>query len=97
MPSFRVTMSIGALRPGIAPGAILPAAASAARELVIVEASDLAVVAGEARITVRFAADEGELAEQIAEHVVAVTGQLATVVRWQITKRVKGAWLAPFA
>ena len=77
MPSFRVTIAIGALRPGIAPATVLPAAAAAAATLTTVEASDLAVVAGSARLIVRFTAEDRELAEQVAAHVLAVTAALA--------------------
>ena len=93
MPSYRVVLTIGALRPGVAPQRILPIAADAARELTIVEANDLAVVAGEARITVRFEAEDAELALQIGEHVVAVTGSSAEVLRAIVTERVGGAWV----
>jgi len=93
VPSYRVVLTIGALRPSVAPQRILPIAADAARELTIVEASDLAVVAGEARITVRFEAEDAELALQIGEHVVAVTGGSAEVLRAIVTERVGGAWV----
>jgi len=93
MPSYRVTMVIGALKPGVNPGAVLPLAAAAGRELVTVEASDLAVVAGEARITVRFTADELEIARQVGAHIVAVTDQSARVLRSAVTERVKNRWV----
>jgi hypothetical protein len=92
MPSFRVTMVIGALRNGVQPQSVLPAAAAAAEGLATVEASDLAIVAGTARITVRFTAEDAELARQIGEHVVAATGELAETQRWQVTERVKSRW-----
>ena len=92
MPSYRVTMVIGALAAGVSPQQVLPAAKAAALEHSVVEASDLAVVAGEARITVRFAADETEIAQQIGRHVAARTAALASVSRWQLTERVGGRW-----
>jgi hypothetical protein len=94
MPDFRVTMIIGALRPGVAPTAVLPAAKAAAGELTLVEASDLAVVSGEARITIRFESDDDELAAQIAEHVVAVTSGVAEIARHRTTRRVGPRWVA---
>jgi hypothetical protein len=93
MPDFRVTMVIGALRPGTAAAAVLPAAKAAAHELTMVEASDLAGVAGEARLTVRFESDDAELATQVAQHVVAVTHSLAEVTRFAVTRRVGGRWV----
>jgi hypothetical protein len=94
MPDYRVTMNIGALREGIAPASVLPAAAAAAAELTMVEASDLAIVAGAPRITVRYEAEDVELARQIGEHVAASTGQSAQVLSYRVTERVKGRWFA---
>ncbi|TFC50018.1 MULTISPECIES: hypothetical protein [unclassified Cryobacterium] len=93
MPSYRVIMSIGARQPGVRPEAVLPAAAGAAAELTTVEASDLAVVAGSARATVRFTADDGTAALAIGDHVVAKTRRVAAPVSWLVTERVKGRWL----
>jgi len=92
MPSYRVVMSIGALQPGVRPDAVLPAAARAAAEHTTVEASDLAVVAGQARATVRFTADDNAAALTIGRHVVAETRLVADPVTWQVTERVKGRW-----
>jgi hypothetical protein len=93
MPSYRVIMSIGALQPGVRPDAVLPAAAAAAAELTTVEASDLAVVAGSARATVRFTAEDADAALAVGRHVVAGTRRVADPVTWQVTERVKGRWL----
>jgi len=93
MPSYRVIMTIGALQPGVRPDAVLPAAAAAAAERTTVEASDLAVVAGSARATVRFTADDGTAALAIGDHVVAQTRLVAAPVTWLVTERVKGRWL----
>lgn len=57
MPSYRVIVSVGALRAGVAPQAVEPAAAAAAAERTVVEASSVDVVAREARLTVRFVAE----------------------------------------
>jgi hypothetical protein len=93
MPSYRVTISIGALQPGVRPHAVLPAAAAAAAEQTIVEAADLAVVAGTARVTVRFTADAGDAALAIGDHVVQQTRFLVEPVSWLVTERVQGRWL----
>jgi hypothetical protein len=92
MPSYRVTVTIGALRPGTRPESVLPAAARAAGELTTVEASDLAIVSGMPRITVRFTADDAGLAQRIGEHVVASTSSSAELLAWKVTERVKGRW-----
>jgi hypothetical protein len=94
MPSFRIAFAVGTLRAGVDPASVLPAAAAAARELTIVEASDLGVVAGTARITVRFTAEGGDLARQIGDHVVAQVTQLAALSGIRVTERVGGRWYA---
>jgi hypothetical protein len=86
-------MTIGALRPGASPGSVLPEAARAAAELTTVEASDVAGVAGSARVTVRFTADDGASALRIGRHVVEATRAAAEPLAWQVTERVKSRWL----
>lgn len=92
MPSYRVIVSIGALRPGVSPQAVEPAAAAAASERTVVEASSVDVVAREARLTVRFVADTGPEALSIAEHAVDRVGSLAETTGWRLTERVGGRW-----
>lgn len=92
MPSFRVTATIGVLQPGVAPATVLPAAAQAARELATVESYDVGVVAGEARITVRFTVDDDVAALRVAEHVWATTGALAQLARPALTRRYGPRW-----
>ena len=91
MPSYRVTLVVGALRG--APDAVLPAARAAASDLAVLEASDLQVVRGEARVVVRFTADDSELAAQVAEHVASVTATAAEITGWRLTERVGGTWV----
>jgi hypothetical protein len=93
MPSYRVTLEIGALGPGVNPARILPAAKAAAQTLTVVEAADVSVVAGRARIVVRFASEDGEVAAQIGRHVASIVQELAVVERLSITERVKSAWV----
>jgi hypothetical protein len=94
MPSYRVTMTLGALVPGVDPSVILPLAAQAARELAIVEASDVNVVAGSARATVRFTIDSNDLALQVAEHVAQVTATCVAVHDASVLERVGGRWMS---
>jgi len=93
MPSYRVTLTIGLLRPGVQPQQVLPAAAGAAAELTRVEARDLAVVAGEARITVRYLADHDEMARDVAGRVAGEVTGLAGVSRTAITRREGTRWV----
>lgn len=92
MPSFRVTATIGRLRPGVAPASVLPSAADAARDLATVESFDVGVVSGEARITVRFTADDEVQARRVADHVLATTGALAELSRVGLTRRYGARW-----
>lgn len=88
-----MTLVVGDLRPGVNPASVLPTAKAAALVLAVVEAADVQVVAGQARIIIRFAADEGEIAVQIGSHVAAVVGAAAQVEKWAITERVKNLWV----
>ena len=92
MPSFRVTVAIGTLRAGVRPDAVLPAAAEAAAERTVVEASSVDVVAREARLTVRFTADGVDEAIAVAEHTVDRLAADAQTGRWSVTERVGGRW-----
>ncbi|WP_431277736.1 hypothetical protein [Leifsonia poae] len=85
-------VAVGSLRPGVSPADVLPAAAAAAAELTVVEASSVDVVAREARLTVRFTADTVDETIAVAEHVVDRIRTLAEVGSWQLTERVGGRW-----
>jgi beta-lactamase class A len=84
-------MTIGALVAGTAPQQVVPGAAKAVAELTTVEASDLAVVSGRPRVTVRFTAEDAT-AHDIARHAVERTRRLAEVLTWRVTRRVGGRW-----
>jgi len=92
VPSYRVILTVGALRPGTPPEDVVPAAAAAAGALAVVEASGVDVVRGEARITVRFTADDADVAAVVAERTVGGTGEVAEVLSWRLTERVGGRW-----
>ena len=88
MPSFRIVLAIGALRPGVDPATVLPTAAAAARAGTTVEAYDVDVVRGQPRVTVRFTATDDDEADDIARRthhaVAAVAGVQSSVLsrRW---------------
>jgi hypothetical protein len=92
VPSYRVTVAVGALRAGVRPETVLPAAADAAAELTVVEASSVDVVAREARLTVRYIADTVDDAVTIAQHTVDRVETLARTGDWRVTERVGGRW-----
>lgn len=92
MPSFRVTITVGALRPGVPAESVLPTAAAAASAMTTLEASDLGVHRGAARITVRFTADADAAAATVADQVVLATNSVAQVSGWSLTRRDRGTW-----
>jgi hypothetical protein len=92
VPSYRITMTVGALRPGTDPAAVLPAAAAEAARVATLEANDIQVIRGEPRLTVRFTAEDDPAAERIAAAVRARTAELVDVPRASITRRDGGAW-----
>lgn len=92
MPSYRVTLGVGLLRGTTAPEDVLPAAADAARALTTVEAWDLGVVGGRARITVRFTADDDPTAHRVAGVVARTVAELARVDAPQVTRRWGNRW-----
>ncbi|WP_414172426.1 hypothetical protein [Clavibacter tessellarius] len=75
MPSYRIAMTVGALRAGADPSDVLPAAARVAAEHATLEANDIQVVRGEPRLTVRFTADDDAMAERVAGAVRARTAE----------------------
>ncbi|MBW8870924.1 MAG: hypothetical protein JF618_01690 [Leifsonia sp.] len=92
MPSFRVIVAVGRLHPGVDPTTIEPTAAAATSELAVVEASSVDVVAGEARLTIRFTEDSARTAFRVAEHTVARIRTVADTGAWRLTERVGGRW-----
>ncbi len=92
VPSYRVSIGVGLLRPGVDPAHVLPTAAAAARELATVEASDLAVTHGEARITVRFTVADDERALAVGQHVVATVDGLGDTTRPTLDRRAGPRW-----
>ena len=85
-------LTVGALRPGTPPQEVVPTAARSAAALAVVEASGVDVVAGEARITVRFTADDRHSAAAVAQHTVQGTDAAAEVVSWRLTERIGARW-----
>jgi hypothetical protein len=92
MPSFRVTVTIGALRPGVQPDSVLPFAAAAAARSAVVEASDVAVVRGAARIVVRYTADDVGAGWRVGSEVVRELASIAEPSAWSVTVRDGGRW-----
>jgi hypothetical protein len=87
-----VSLAVGTLRPGVDAASVLPAAADAARPLATVEASDVGIVRGRARVTVRFTADSDDAAHAVADAVLARTEQLAATSDGTLTRRWGSRW-----
>ncbi len=92
MPSYRVSLAVGLLQPGVDPADVLPAAADAARALATVEAYDVGVVRGRARLTVRFTADDDTAAHRVADAVQDGVDPLADTFGGTLTRRWGNRW-----
>lgn len=92
MPSYRVTMIVGPLELGVKPESVLPTLTQAIADFTVVESSDIDVVNGSPRVTVRFTADTDEAAFLIAEQGIDGSRVSASPIAWQVTRRVQGRW-----
>jgi hypothetical protein len=98
VPSYRLELEIGDLRPGKTPDQVMDAAQSSLGHHV--DATDIALVRGTPRILLRFtvpassAAEEDAAARLAAHHAhVAVEG-IASTGRSHLLRRRRGSWLA---
>lgn len=92
MPSYRVRAFVGLLRPGTAAPDLLPDAVAFARTLVVVEASDVEVVRGRARVTVRYQADDDARARQAGWAVLHHLDERAEIEGRTLTRRFGARW-----
>lgn len=93
MSDFRITLTVGALRPGIAPEDVLPRIADAGAELTLIEASELRIVSGTPRLVIRFEAADDPDAARLAGHMLRAATALIEVRHTVLTRRVGGRWL----
>lgn len=92
MPSYRVRLAVGLLRPGANPADVLPTAIAAARELTAVEDGQIDIVRGVPRVTVRFEAPDDLAAAGIARAVVERAEDLVDVDVSRVTRRYGARW-----
>lgn len=92
VPSYRVSAAVGLLRPGTAAPDVLPEAVEVARGMTTVEAFDVALVRGAARVTVRYEADDDQTARRIGWAVLARLDELAEVSGRSVTRRFGSRW-----
>ncbi len=93
MPSYRFTATVGLIRPGTNPATLLPEIADATRALAVVEDSSIAVVAGVARITIRFTGDSDADARRVGTGILSIAAEKAELSRFGLTRRVKQNWV----
>jgi hypothetical protein len=67
--------------------------ADAVAEVTTVEAADLAVVSGSARVTVRFTGDDDDHARLVSGRALTGLASTARAVTWRITRRDGGRWM----
>ena len=92
MPSYRVRMVVGDLRPGVDPATVLPAATDAAREHAAVEAAYLELLRGAPWLTVRFESPDDATAAGVRRAVVARTEGLVEVSASRVYRRYGARW-----
>ncbi|WP_209559312.1 hypothetical protein [Frigoribacterium sp. PvP032] len=92
MPSYRVLLAVGSLRPGARPDSLLPTAAASAAEHTTVEANDIMMVRGEPQLVVRFTGADDPFALGVGAAVESTIAQLADVRSARVTRRDGGAW-----
>ncbi|WP_029290867.1 hypothetical protein [Cellulomonas sp. HZM] len=92
MPSYRVSADVGLLQPGTQPQDVLPAAVDVAREGATVEAFDVAVVRGRARVTVRYECADDLTARRVGWEVLARLDELADISGRSVTRRWGNRW-----
>jgi len=95
VPSYRVTAHVGLLRPGTSAPDVLPQAVAAARALATVEAFDVGVVRGQARVTVRFEADHDTAARRVGWAVLERLDELADISDGRLVRRYGNRWYPP--
>jgi hypothetical protein len=92
VPSYRVTVAVGLLRPGTAAPELLPELVRVAGGTTVVESSDLAVVRGRARVTVRFLDDDDAAARRTAWAVLTRADELAETSDPRFVRRFGARW-----
>jgi len=92
MPSYRVTVTIGSLRPGAQAEEVLPTAAHTVADLTTLEASSVSLARGVPQVVVRFTAEDDEIARQVGAEAVRVVAALAEVEDGRLTRRSGSAW-----
>ncbi|HEX2858059.1 MAG TPA: hypothetical protein VHO26_11390 [Propionibacteriaceae bacterium] len=97
MPSYRLELEIGRLRPGTAPPEVMDAAVGSCGHHV--DATEVVVISGTARIRIRFSVPASSGTEEDAEARAAVVemrravDRVADTGRQRLLRRRQGRWL----
>ena len=98
VPSYRLELEIGDLRPGKTPNQVMEAAVSSLGHHV--DATDITLVGGTPRIVLRFTVPASSSVEEDAAAQVAVRNtrdaviHIAATGRHRLLRRRRGSWLA---
>lgn len=92
VPSYRVTLAVGALAAGTSPDAVMPEAARLVAELTVVESKDIQILRGVPCAVVRFEAPSDEIAEAVADHTVGGLAGVVEVRSAAVTRRDGARW-----
>jgi hypothetical protein len=98
VPSYRLELEVGDLRPGKTPDQVMDAAQSSLGHHV--DATDIALVGGTPRIILRFtvpassASEENTAARLAADNARQAVEVVAITGRSQLLRRRRGSWLA---
>ncbi|MDN3483684.1 hypothetical protein QMA10_17390 [Arthrobacter sp. APC 3897] len=99
MPSFRAQLNITGLKPGTHPEAVMDTAVAALAASHHVEASQLDIVAGIPRITLRFMVPDNEFSLENSQALHAAANMrhavetVADAERLRVLRRRRGRWI----
>ena len=93
MPSYRVTLAVGALAAGTAPDAVLPAAARLVGGHAVVEAQDVRLLRGVPCAVVRFEAEDDATAAHVRDATVLGLRDVVEIRSDVVTRRQGARWI----
>jgi len=85
-------MVVGAMRLGVDPADVLPAATAAARARTAVEAGQIEIVRGQPLLTVRYEAVDDPSAASVGQAVVRRVDEMVVVETSRVTRRFGNRW-----
>lgn len=92
MPSYRVTVDVGLIRPGVAAPDVLPLVAAAIAKRTTVEANDIKISSGRPQLVIRFTGSDPGFAKETVQESLADIDDVIEVLAIQVTARHKNRW-----